>query len=72
MSQSKAKKQRLKKLREGERNPEAGRSPFVFQDLRTRQTKTKKEQLYKQKYKNHFQGDGKDGSFYFASERLFT
>ncbi|PLR69082.1 hypothetical protein [Bacillus sp. UMB0893] len=67
MSQSKAKKQRLKLLREGKRNPEESRSPFVFGDMRTRQTKTKKEQLNKQKYKNHFSDERKNGSFYFAS-----
>lgn len=67
MSQSKAKKQRVKLLREGKRNPEESRSPFVFQDMRTRQTKTKKEKLNKQKYKNHFFDEGKNGSFYIAS-----
>ena len=67
MSLSKAKKQRLKMTREGKRNPESSRSPFALQDLTTKRTKTKKEQLYREKHKNHSLDGGKDGSFYFAS-----
>lgn len=67
MSLSKAKKQRLKMAREGKRNPESSRSPFALQDLSTKRTKTKKEQLYREKHKNHSRDGGKDGSFYFAS-----
>lgn len=67
MAQSQAKKQRQKLIREGKRSPELSRSPFAFQDLRTRKTKTKQEQLHRQKYKNHASIYGDDGSFYFQS-----
>ncbi|KAF0824593.1 hypothetical protein KIS1582_1657 [Cytobacillus firmus] len=41
------------------------RNPFVFSDMRTRKTKTKKEQLYRNKYKNrHSDENRNDGSFY--------
>jgi len=36
MAKSKAKKLREKLAREGNMNPEAKRSPFVFTDMRTR------------------------------------
>ncbi|WP_035329672.1 hypothetical protein [Cytobacillus firmus] len=52
MAKSSAKKIREKAVREGKRNPECNRSPFVFSDMRTRKTKTKKDQLYRGKYKN--------------------
>lgn len=42
MAKSSAKKVRDKAVREGTRNPECNRSPFVFSDMRTRKTKTKK------------------------------
>ncbi len=71
MAQSKAKKQRNKQIREGKRNPELSRSPFVFTDMRTRKTKTKLEQMNKQKYKNHASAYGDDGSFYFPGESVF-
>ncbi|KYG32333.1 hypothetical protein [Alkalihalobacillus trypoxylicola] len=65
MSQSRAKKIRLKRVREGLRNPEKGRSPFAYNDMRTRKTPTKKERLYKTKYKNHYFSKEEDrGSFY--------
>lgn len=67
MAQSKAKKNRRKLIREGKRNPELGRSPFAFADLRTRKTKTKQDCITKQKYKNHGSFYGDDGSFYFWS-----
>ncbi|MGG3564174.1 hypothetical protein ABES03_21530 [Neobacillus rhizosphaerae] len=67
MAKSKAKKLREKLSREGKMNPEAKRSPFVFTDMRTRATKTKKDHLYQFKHKNHQSQDGNDGSFYFAA-----
>ncbi|MDQ0341791.1 hypothetical protein ACFFF5_03175 [Lederbergia wuyishanensis] len=66
MSSSKAKKHRQKLIREGRRNPEENRSPFAFSDMRTRTTKTKKDQLYKIKYKNHSSHNGNDGFYFFA------
>lgn len=42
MAKSKAKKMRDKMTREGKRNPELNRSLFVFADMETRKTKTKK------------------------------
>ncbi|MED3563026.1 hypothetical protein BIV60_23710 [Bacillus sp. MUM 116] len=71
MAKSKAKKLREKLEREGKINPELKRSPFVFADLRTRTTKTKKDCLYKNKYKNHFSNEGKNGSFYFACRWIY-
>lgn len=62
---------REKRVREGNRNPELSRSPFAFSDLRTRKTKTKKEILYREKYKNHSSNDEKNGSFYFAFIQLW-
>ncbi len=65
MAKSSAKKVREKAVREGKRNPECNRSPFVFSDMRTRKTKTKKEQLYRNKYKNRHSDESRiDGSFY--------
>jgi hypothetical protein len=66
VAKSKAKKLREKLAREGKSNPETKRSPFVFSDMRTRVTKTKKDHLYQFKRKNHQSQDGNDGSFYFA------
>lgn len=65
MAKSKARKIREKSVREGKRNPEGNRSPFVFADMRTRKSKTKKDYLYRNKYKNHSLSDRSDGSFYF-------
>ena len=65
MAKSKAKKQRAKLVREGTMNPEEKRSPFVFTDMRTRTTKTKKDHIYQYKQKNHQSLDGYDGSFCF-------
>ncbi|QOR66410.1 hypothetical protein IM538_22045 [Cytobacillus suaedae] len=69
MAKSRAKKVREKIEREGKRNPELGRSPFAFADLRSRKTKTKKDVLYRHKHKNQFSSGGRDGSFYFAQIR---
>ncbi|MFD2445961.1 hypothetical protein ACFSO7_18545 [Bacillus sp. CGMCC 1.16607] len=66
MAKSKAKKLREKLVREGRRNPADSRSPFVFADMRTRKTKTKKDHLYLFKRKNHSSDAGYDGSFYFG------
>ncbi|RRJ64300.1 hypothetical protein EHV15_16230 [Paenibacillus oralis] len=71
MAESKAKKLRNKQIREGKRSPELSRSPFAFTDMRTRKTKTKLEQMNKQKYKNHASAYGDDGSYYFFEESLF-
>lgn len=72
MAKSKAKKLRERLVREGKMNPETKRSPFVFSDLRTRTTKTKKDHLYQFKNKNHhFQKEGSDGSFYFLYRQCF-
>jgi hypothetical protein len=67
LAKSNAKKTREKLVREGRRNPEDNRSPFVFADMRTRKTKTKKDYLYRNKNKNHYSNDGKDGSFFYIS-----
>ncbi|MEH7502834.1 hypothetical protein V7152_12610 [Neobacillus drentensis] len=67
MAKSKAKKLREKLTREGRMNPEEKRSPFVFTDMRTRRTKTKKDHLYQFKHKNHQSQAGNDGSFYLVS-----
>jgi hypothetical protein len=77
MAKSKAKKLREKLAREGKVNPEIKRSPFVFADMRTRTTKTKREQIYQFKHKNHQSQDGSDGSFHlsdisFSNVLLFT
>lgn len=66
MAKTKAKKVREKRVREGRRNPEESRSPFILADMRTRKTKTKKDYLYKGKYKNQSSQAGNDGSFYFG------
>ncbi len=66
MAKSQAKKLREKLAREGKMNPEERRSPFVFADMRTRTTKTKKGHLCRPKHKNHQFQDGNDGSFYFV------
>jgi hypothetical protein len=72
MAKSKAKKLREKLSREGKMNPEVKRSPFVFTDMRTRATKTKKDHLYQFKHKNHQSQDGgNDGSFYFTCKLRF-
>ncbi|MDR7000580.1 hypothetical protein [Neobacillus niacini] len=68
MAKSKAKRLREKLEREGKMNPDVKRSPFVFADMRTRTTKTKKDYLYKNKYKNHYSKEGNDGSFYFTDK----
>jgi hypothetical protein len=67
MAKSAAKKFRDKAVREGKRNPESNRSPFAFTDMRTRQTKTKKDHLYTSRHKNRFSEEHRrDGSFYFV------
>jgi hypothetical protein len=65
LAKSKAKKMRERIVREGRRNPETSRSPFVFADMRTRKTKTKKDYLYRENKKNQSFYEGNDGSFYF-------
>ncbi|MDZ5474194.1 hypothetical protein SM124_21090 [Bacillus sp. 31A1R] len=72
MAKSKAKKYREKLSREGNRNPEANRSPFALLDLQTKKTKTKKDCLYQKKHKNHYSREGIDGSFYFPNGYIFT
>ncbi|QED48201.1 hypothetical protein [Cytobacillus dafuensis] len=64
MAKSNAKKIREKSVREGKRNPEANRSPFIFADMRTRKTKTKKDYLYCKKYKNQSLNQSSDGSYF--------
>ncbi|MEI5908000.1 hypothetical protein WAK64_13140 [Bacillus spongiae] len=64
MGKSNAKKYREKLAREGKRNPEVDRSPFAKADMRTRRTKTKKDYLYRAKYKNHDSSNEKNGFFY--------
>jgi polyhydroxyalkanoate synthesis regulator phasin len=71
LAKSKAKKTREKLVREGRRNPEESRSPFVFSDMRTRKTKTKKDYFYRNKNKNHSSTEGKDGSCYFFRTFIF-
>lgn len=66
MAKSKARKMREKLVREGKRNPENGRSPFVGIDMQTRMTKTKKDHLYRNKHKNQSFRDGNDGSFFIC------
>jgi hypothetical protein len=67
VAKSKAKKLREKLTREGRINPEEKRSPFVFTDMRSRTTKTKKDHLYQFKHRNHQSQAGNDGSFYLVS-----
>ncbi|ETI67581.1 hypothetical protein [Neobacillus vireti] len=71
MAKSKAKKFRERLTREGKMNPEVKRSAFVFSDMRTRTTKTKKDHLYQFKHKNHQSQDGYDGSFLFLNHFVF-
>jgi polyhydroxyalkanoate synthesis regulator phasin len=66
VAKSKAQKLRDSLVREGRRNPEEKRSPFVFTDMRIRMTKTKKDHLNQFKHKNHHSQEGNDGSFYFG------
>ncbi|RLL45114.1 hypothetical protein D8M04_09610 [Oceanobacillus piezotolerans] len=65
MALSKAKKQRLKRIREGRLDPEINRSPYAHLDLRTRRTKTKKDNIYRHKHKNRFPKNWENDSFYF-------
>jgi hypothetical protein len=71
LAKSKAKKMREKIIREGRRNPETSRSPFVLADMRTRKTKTKKDYLYRKNRKNHSSHEGNDGSFYMQRNSIF-
>ena len=57
MAKSKAKKIREKLIREGKLNPENARSSFVFMDMRTRTTKTKKDKLNQVKHKRQSFGN---------------
>lgn len=71
VAKSRAKKIREKLAREGRRNPEENRSPFVFTDMRTRRTKTKKDLLYQTKQKNHpLYNHERDGSFIFYIKKF--
>jgi|GEM_PF-4377317 len=67
LAKSKAKKLREKLTREGRMNPAEKRSPFVFTDMRTRITKSKKDHLYQFKHKNHQSQTGNDGSFFWQT-----
>lgn len=72
MAKSAAKKMRDKAVREGKRNPVLNRSPFAYTDMQTRKTKTKKDKLYRCKYRNRFSdSDGKDGSFFWCNHPHF-
>ncbi|MDF2856298.1 MAG: hypothetical protein K0Q87_2149 [Neobacillus sp.] len=71
MAKSKAKKLRTKLVREGRMNPEEKRSPFIFTDMRTRKTKTKKDYLYQSNQKNHHSQEGNDGSLYLYIKYRF-
>lgn len=67
MAKSKAKKLREKIVREGMRNPEDNRGTYVFADMRTRKTKTKKEKLNQVKHKKRLSdlyNGGKDKRFF--------
>ncbi|GGN99347.1 hypothetical protein GCM10010969_19360 [Saccharibacillus kuerlensis] len=52
MAKSSARKVRDKRIREGKMDAGELRSPFALADLRTRKTKTKREELGKIKHKN--------------------
>lgn len=71
LAKSNARKIREKLEREGRLNPAELRSPFVFSDMRTRTTKTKKDHLYRSKHKNQSLRDGNDGSFFFEKKPIF-
>ncbi|MCU9612354.1 hypothetical protein OEV98_02105 [Caldibacillus lycopersici] len=62
MAKSNAKKQRLKMAREGMQNPEIKRGTYVFADMRTRKTKTKKEKLNQMKHKKRLSDQYNNGS----------
>lgn len=67
MAQSKAKKQRNKLVREGRRNPERDRSPYVFIDMNSKTTKTKKDYINQKKYKkpSFLDNNGNEGFYHF-------
>lgn len=69
MAKSKAKKMRDKMTREGKRNPELNRSLFVFADMETRKTKTKKEKLQHQQTKHKKRLS--DGAYSTGDDRFF-
>lgn len=50
MAKSRAKKIRDKRMREGKMNPIRSRGTYALADLRTRQTKTKQEIMFQDKY----------------------
>ncbi|SHG27713.1 hypothetical protein [Ornithinibacillus halophilus] len=64
MGKSNAQKKRSKLIREGRLNPEINRSPYVGLDLRTRKTKTKKDNIYRTKHKNRHLHKQDNDSFY--------
>lgn len=66
MANSKSKKQRMKKVREGNRNPVDLRGGQFRLDLTTRVTKTKQAKLSQNKHKKRFQNQVDDGIFFCA------
>lgn len=70
MAKSNAKKFREKMEREGRRNPESSRSIFAsvecYKQMTSKISKTKKDKLYRNKFKNRIEHSNYDGSFYFA------
>ncbi|MFD3447636.1 hypothetical protein ACFDTO_23885 [Microbacteriaceae bacterium 4G12] len=70
MSKSKARKQREKLAREGYRNPTENRGMFAgvesYKCMSSRQTKTKKDILFQEKYRNRSFDGKNDGSFFIS------
>ncbi|TDR55634.1 hypothetical protein DFP96_101577 [Listeria rocourtiae] len=60
MAISKAKKTRMKHVREGGADPTIHRSVFATIDLRTQRTKTKQEKVNQKKYKQSYSAVGKE------------
>lgn len=69
MAKSKAKKSREKLLREGRRDPANNRSSFatseMYQFMKSKTTKTKKDIQYKQKHKSDYRTKSDGDSFYY-------
>ncbi|WP_280771750.1 hypothetical protein [Salipaludibacillus daqingensis] len=72
MAQSNAKKQRNKLVREGRRNPERDRSPYIFINMNSKTTKTKKDYMNQKKYKkpSFLDDSGKEGFYILYSLNL--
>ncbi|WP_430534515.1 hypothetical protein [Listeria rocourtiae] len=66
MAISKAKKARIKRVREGGLDPTIHRSVFATIDLRTQRTKTKQEKVNQKKYKQSYSDDGQE-CLYFCT-----